>query len=336
MAWTRIAWALLGIEMAVALALSAWSGEFLAPPVLGYFNLFVRVIPLVLLCGLFAMASRLRDAPSILLSLYGAVVDNRDRLVVLAGAILLFCAQFLLLSWIKPHLEMTGYWADPLLAKIDRTMFGADPWVGAHWLAGHENQAIDLIYVSWFPAVMGVYAVIALSNESRARSKCLASFFLVVAVSIALQFMLPSGGPVFFERMGFGDQFASLESLIPEMATKGADYLWLARDGSDEAIGGISAMPSVHVALAAWALIAALAFRRMILLAAAYLALILFGSIYLGWHYASDGIVGIAIAWASHAAVANISGVQLGSFPRLWWRHLAERVARLFGGQALR
>jgi membrane-associated phospholipid phosphatase len=57
-------------------------------------------------------------------------------------------------------------------------------------------------------------------------------------------------------------------------------------------------MPSLHVGLAAWlAIVVASCFPRLKLIAWAYFAVILFGSVYLGWHYAIDGVAGLAIAW---------------------------------------
>ena len=60
---------------------------------------------------------------------------------------------------------------------------------------------------------------------------------------------------------------------------------------------GISAFPSLHVAGAAWvaAVVASLS-RKLAPLAWAYFLLILMGSVYLGWHYALDGIAGLIIA----------------------------------------
>ena len=67
--------------------------------------------------------------------------------------------------------------------------------------------------------------------------------------------------------------------------------------------GGISAAPSVHCALT---LLFVLAVRRSVLVvpALAYLVFIYFGSIYLGWHYAVDGLisfVGFALIWRATA-----------------------------------
>jgi membrane-associated phospholipid phosphatase len=56
---------------------------------------------------------------------------------------------------------------------------------------------------------------------------------------------------------------------------------------------GISAMPSVHVAMATLFAIGGFVVHRWLgWVMAAYAVLIWIGSVYLGWHYATDGIVG--------------------------------------------
>ena len=59
--------------------------------------------------------------------------------------------------------------------------------------------------------------------------------------------------------------------------------------------GGISAFPSMHVAIAAW-LALVLKDRGAPRLGQAYLIGVFACSIILGWHYVLDGVAGIAIA----------------------------------------
>jgi hypothetical protein len=56
---------------------------------------------------------------------------------------------------------------------------------------------------------------------------------------------------------------------------------------------GISAMPSMHIAMACWAALALRAYsRKMQWVGWTYVGLIWFGSVHLGWHYFTDGVVG--------------------------------------------
>ena len=68
-------------------------------------------------------------------------------------------------------------------------------------------------------------------------------------------------------------------------------------------------MPSMHIAMACWlALTLRAASPRWQWAGWTYLALIWFGSVHLGWHYASDGLVGIAgalLVWRTADAIAR-------------------------------
>jgi hypothetical protein len=69
-------------------------------------------------------------------------------------------------------------------------------------------------------------------------------------------------------------------------------------------------MPSLHVAMACWlALTIRRGLPRMQWLGWTYLALIWLGSVHLGWHYVSDGAVGIAgmlAIWRLAGAVPSL------------------------------
>jgi hypothetical protein len=62
--------------------------------------------------------------------------------------------------------------------------------------------------------------------------------------------------------------------------------------------GGISAMPSLHLATSfSFALLGFAINRRLGLLFALFTGLILIGSVHLGWHYALDGYAAILATW---------------------------------------
>jgi membrane-associated phospholipid phosphatase len=90
----------------------------------------------------------------------------------------------------------------------------------------------------------------------------------------------------------------------------GSLSLWEAYRQHQVAIGdGISAFPSLHVAITVLAAIAAWRVSRWLGIAAAcYALLIWFGSIMLGWHYALDGeaaVLGTFVIWLGAGRLAR-------------------------------
>ena len=83
---------------------------------------------------------------------------------------------------------------------------------------------------------------------------------------------------IFYERLGLGYDFAGLPM---DAVAQTADYLWTAYAAGNVTIGGgISAFPSLHVAVAVWM---ALVVRHW--LGWVFVALISIGAVMLGWHY---------------------------------------------------
>ena len=79
-------------------------------------------------------------------------------------------------------------------------------------------------------------------------------------------------------------------------------YLWLIHENHLQGLGGgISAFPSVHVALVTMnALFVIERSRFWGILAFGYVAFVLASSVYLGWHYAIDGYASIVLVTAAH------------------------------------
>src|SRR5690606_20152972 len=111
-----------------------------------------------------------------------------------------------------------------------------------------------------------------------------------------------SAGPPYFEAAtGLASPYADyLETLDGTLAARSQRGLWAihVRDALVTA-GGISAFPSMHVAVP---MIFTLAWwrTRWGWVWAAYTVLTLMGSVRLGWHYAVDGyaaILGAAVIW---------------------------------------
>lgn len=214
-------------------------------------------------------------------------------------------------------LPARGFPLDPYLAAIDRTLFfGHDPWTLAHSVIGVVPTAlIDSLYTAWmalmflFPAL-----VVAFVRRPEMRARLILCWLAVwIVIGSAAAWLLASAGPIFYDsavapNASFHALNVDLMRIAAEVRRLGLQMgapefqpIVLAglRDGHYHSAGGISAMPSVHVSMAALFAIAGFQVNRLTGRIMTVLAAIIWvGSVDLGWHYACDGIVGTAMVWA--------------------------------------
>jgi hypothetical protein len=158
---------------------------------------------------------------------------------------------------------------------------------------------MDWLYGCWLPVQLLVLFSLILARPSPIKSRALIAYslawFLLGAVAAML---LSSAGPLFYDRLYGGHAFQSLDSMLRArggwVALAESDLMWAARaDGDPGLVAGISAVPSVHVAMSLWIYLAAREIApRAALPAFLYFLLVWIGSVQLGWHYASDGLAG--------------------------------------------
>ena len=214
---------------------------------------------------------------------------------------------------------LNPFYLDAALAKADQFIhFGVQPWRITHFFFHDFASAmtINFAYNLWFFIVWG-YAfcqIFGLAGRLH-RAQYLLSFVLCwVVVGSVLAVILSSAGPCYFGRItGLPDPFAPLMKQLyamdaPHLASGSywhlwslsvQETLWNEQFQSTTSIGsGISAMPSMHVSMAYLLAFSAIKlgkwFGRVML---AYAIVISFGSVYLGWHYAVDGYVSIAVTY---------------------------------------
>ena len=212
----------------------------------------------------------------------------------------------------------TGW--DAAFAALDRQLFlGTDPWRLSHDLFGSPTATwlIDRIYHAWFyPMILAYVFCSLLVIGAHARACYIATYLAswgLIGCVLALAFA--SAGPVYegalFGPGGLYDDLAARLATL-SAAAGGLDsqtyqqMLLAGHEAGQVGLGlGISAMPSMHVALAAmWALLFARINPWLGALGTAYTVVIWIGSFHLGWHYAVDGLASSALVVALWFAVS--------------------------------
>jgi hypothetical protein len=238
---------------------------------------------------------------------------REDRMVTLLWPMFLFALVMPTFSAFKQRiLPLAGFTFDPTLAGVDRAMFGVNPGVWLHQAVGSPmlTYFLDAIYHAWFvPMSVGV-GIVALCTDARTRAQYMTAYTMTwIGLGSALAYLLPAAGPCFWHALVGQDGGAPFDAvnsaLIADRAAHAPHFLFTLEiksvllqrfDDPDLSIGGgISAIPSIHNAMAVLFALVGYRFNRTFgLCMSAFAALIWIGSIYLNWHYAIDGVVGAA------------------------------------------
>ena len=234
-----------------------------------------------------------------------------------------FFATFTNIKTMVPVVQAFSW--DPLFADWDRLLHGGlHPWEWLQPLLGYwpVTWAFQKIYSVW---LLLIYIVLLWQTFSWQDRQLRMQFFLSFLLTWALvgslgSSLFSSAGPVYFARVtGLADPYApllaylnSLEDIPGFGLMKTQDWLWSTyKDRLSIEFSGISAMPSMHVAIATtMALVGWRSHRYIGMLLTVFALLIMVGSVHLAWHYAIDGYAG--------AIGAVVIWVAVGSALRRW------------------
>jgi hypothetical protein len=251
----------------------------------------------------------------------GAYLRNRlrDRLLSperLANAIPvlimipLAMSCFTSLKVLIPRMNPFGW--DPVFADWDRVLHGGhQPWELLQPLLGVPivTSTVTFLYHLWIFVMCGVllWQTLSTADPRRRMTYLLTLVLLWIVIGNLAATAFSSAGPVYYGRVtGLPDPFQPLMAYLHAadaatgvMALEVQELLWQSYLQQGAEIGrGISAMPSMHLASSFSFVLIGFATSRFLGLAfSAFCAVIMIGSVHLGWHYAIDGYVAIILTW---------------------------------------
>jgi hypothetical protein len=235
-----------------------------------------------------------------------------------------FLGAFSSLKILIPRIHPFSW--DAAFSNMDRALFGTDPWRITHAVLGPSaTRAIDLVYMMWVPVFWIAVLFFSAFAKGEMRRRFFLSFFAAwTLLGLVAATIFSSAGPCFLEMLGHPDA-SRYVGLFPLQNAHGSvgvqNYLAQGYLNHQEGVGrGISAMPSMHLAVVALYVCAARHYGRLPLALASLLyLLILVGSVHLGWHYAVDGIfgtLGVVVIWRlTRRSAPNVerSSIPVGS-----------------------
>jgi hypothetical protein len=278
-------------------ALNLWQfGSYLFPT--GLFLAFAGLIVVALF-----------DSPHAPLGYLSAVMRSRGpAALAYSGACCLGMAAFWTLKFRFPAL--IPFWADPFLARLDHWLHFRDPWWILHeatpdWVT---RPLLVFYFPIWLLNFFGCIVIAALHRDEGERHRYFLALFATYAVLGTLVACgLASVGPIFYDRFIAGDRYGALTAALHcdpsmQLILFVADRLYTAPvAGVEDYFAGISAMPSMHVALATLNALFLNRINRSAGIAGwSFLGITQVGSVYFGWHYAIDGyasIIAVLILW---------------------------------------
>jgi hypothetical protein len=262
----------------------------------------------------FGLARSLKPHPT--REIARAIGKNLPRFAILAIGLALIAVHMASFNWSKSILPTAvPFWADRPLANFDEALFGTAAWRWTLQWIGPASEVFRRAYGLWLPIHLIALAALVCTKPSDRKTLLILTYILTWMVGTIMSYLVSSAGPLFYGPLGFGDRF---QDLIGQPHLNGipktAAYLW--NNYTQHAAvtgGGISAFPSLHVAMALW-VAAVVRFHWSSLI---FFTLIFVGSFLLGWHYFLDAPGGVAcflvayaiagqyVAWANSREVSK-------------------------------
>jgi hypothetical protein len=247
--------------------------------------------------------------------------------VLLAWAALTLLTP-LFLHWKADIGAVVPFVWDERFLRWDRALhFGRHPWEWLQsWLGRPPlTRIIDLLYgPGWILiAKPFVFLAVAWSSNRALASRFLLSYAVLwVLLGTVLAYAFASAGPAYYTRVVPGGEapydgllayLAAVDASGGLTATGTAASLWADYATQAWPRVGISAMPSMHVAVATLIVLVGFGIHRVVgIPALVYLGVTVVGSVHLAWHYAIDAYASIPLTvgvwWAAGGFLRSWSG----------------------------
>lgn len=308
--------ALAALMLIAGLSAAALAGLEIGALFLPYFLSAGACTLLTLLIVLFVEVARLAyvKAPDPMLRIRERFLSRLFLLLLPLVAFPAFLVGFTATKSAIPFL--VGYSWDSFWANADLLIFRTDPWRITHLLFGSGSLWLwQWFYtVGWGAAFFFTAAAIPLYASNRFVSTFFCAMFSTWFLGgFVLAYAFSAAGPVFAHLFdpALDLRFASLRAELANNLGNGPISLTQTYLGeavhSHTAVmgGGISAMPSMHLAAAAIYIIASRG-TRWFYPSLIFWLIIFIASAYFGYHYWIDGLAGAAVAWICWKASAWI------------------------------
>ncbi|QRM54286.1 phosphatase PAP2 family protein [Sinorhizobium sp. BG8] len=309
-----------------AIALNIAYGEFPLSTFLSYIETLgpMYLVTLPLFSAVAAMALRISEGQSRRRTVFEALsppsVEHFISGLSLMASFVLMMGAFTSFKTLMPTI-WNGFPYDQVQADLDRLLhFGFDPGPALVSLKIPQVLRDAMVWnysMGWsFVGLVPIYFIATSRFGAHVRLRYFFSIFSVwlVAGNI-VAFLFLSAGPAFYDRIvGDVSRFAPVLAFAAESGTAFGTptsfqtFLWNNFQSGTSSVGtGISAFPSLHVAIA---MMNALFLRELNKTAGwfgfIYVAIICISSVCLGWHYAIDGYASIAIVAILYLAIKRL------------------------------
>ena len=226
---------------------------------------------------------------------------------------------------------ITTYHWDPIFMEWDKMIhFGTYPHEFILPFIERWNLSwfFNFAYLAWFAAMFGCngYALFCDRNRERRSQYLWVNVISWMLIGVVLATAFASVGPVYLHHFypNLDNPYDALREHLLAVHNSGVELnvvrmspvlLDLVQNTRVVDLNGISAMPSMHVAISWLIVLYMFAVNRIMgWLAFIFFILIQIGSVYLAWHYAIDGYASVILVtaiWFAYGAIkkrANLKG----------------------------